>query len=154
MEQSSITDLDEGYRILKVASILQAEARTPDYATVAGAIENRLNPNNKETHGLLQVDSSVIYGLGRYSLQFSPEEKADASNKYNTYEHAGLPPTPLGSPANAAIEAAAHPEDNGYYYWVTVNIETGETKFASNYQEHLRNQAEFRAWCDQNPDVC
>jgi UPF0755 protein len=60
----------------------------------------------------------------------------------------------LGSPANAAIEAAAHPEDNGYYYWVTVNIETGETKFASNYQEHLRNQAEFRAWCDQNPDVC
>ncbi|MGO2068625.1 endolytic transglycosylase MltG [Glutamicibacter arilaitensis] len=154
LEQFSITDLDEGYRILKIASILQAEARTPDYATVAGAIENRLNPNNKETHGLLQVDSSVIYGLGRYSLQFSPEEKADASNKYNTYEHAGLPPTPLGSPANAAIEAAAHPEDNGYYYWVTVNIETGETKFASNYQEHLRNHAEFRAWCDQNPDVC
>ncbi|MFJ2144597.1 endolytic transglycosylase MltG [Glutamicibacter sp. NPDC087831] len=154
LEQAGITDLEEGYRTLKVASILQAEARTPDYATVAGAIENRLDPGNRETHGLLQVDSSVIYGLDRYSLQFSAQEKQDASNKYNTYVHTGLPPTPLGSPANSAIEAAAHPESNGYYYWVTVNIETGETKFASTYAEHRQNQAEFRAWCNQNPGVC
>ena len=96
----------------------------------------------------------MIYGLDRYSLQFSAQEKQDASNKYNTYVHTGLPPTPLGSPANSAIEAAAHPESNGYYYWVTVNIETGETKFASTYAEHRQNQAEFRAWCNQNPGVC
>lgn len=154
LEQAGITDLDEGYRILKIASILQAEARTPDYATVAGAIENRLDPGNRETHGLLQVDSAVIYGLGRYSLQFSAQEKQDGSNKYNTYVHKGLTPTPIGSPANPAIEAAANPEDNGYYYWVTVNIETGETKFASTYEEHQRYKAEFDAWCDEHPDVC
>ena len=154
LEQAGVTDLEEGYRILKIASILQAEARTPDYATVAGAIENRLDPGNRETHGLLQVDSAVIYGLDRYSLQFSQQEKQDASNKYNTYVHKGLTPTPLGSPANVAIDAAAHPEDNGYYYWVTVNIETGETKFASTYGEHQRYKAEFDAWCDEHPDVC
>lgn len=154
LDTAGISDLEKGYRALKVASILQAEARPKDYATVAGAIENRLNPNNRETHGLLQVDSSVIYGLDRYSLQFTPAEKADASNKYNTYVHAGLPPTPIGSPAEAAIKAAAQPESNGYYYWVTVNIHTGETKFATTYAEHQRNQAEFRTWCSENPGVC
>lgn len=154
LDTAGVSDLDEGYRVLKIASILQAEARPADYATVAGAIENRLDPDNRETHGLLQVDSSVIYGLDRYSLQFSEQEKQDAANKYNTYVHRGLPPTPIGSPAAAAIEAAAQPQDNGYYYWVTVNIHTGETKFASTYAEHQRNQNEFRAWCEANPGVC
>lgn len=154
LKDAGITDLEKGYRTLKVASILQAEAREKDYATVAGAIENRLNPANKETHGLLQVDSTVIYGLDRYSLQFSQAERKDAGNKYNTYVHKGLTPTPIGSPATSAIKAAANPQSNGYYYWVTVNIETGETKFASSYAEHQRNQAEFRAWCQQNSDVC
>ena len=154
LKDAGISDLDKGYRTLKVASILQAEAREKDYATVAGAIENRLNPANKETHGLLQVDSAVIYGLNRYSLQFSQAERKDAGNKYNTYVHRGLTPTPIGSPATSAIKAAANPQENGYYYWVTVNIKTGETKFASSYAEHQQNQAEFRAWCQQNSDVC
>lgn len=154
LKNAGITDLKQGYRTLTVASILQAEAREKDYATVAGAIENRLDPGNKETHGLLQVDSAVIYGLKRYSLQFSPSEKKDKANKYNTYVHTGLTPTPIGSPADAAIKAAANPEDNGYYYWVTVNISTGETKFASTYAEHQQNQAQFRTWCSENPGVC
>lgn len=154
LEDAGITDLSKGYRTLKIASILQAESREKDYATVAGAIENRLKPDNKETHGLLQVDSSVVYGLNRYSLQFTPAEKADKSNKYNTYVHAGLPPTPIGSPATSAINAAANPKDTGYYYWVTVNIKTGETKFASTYAEHRKNHAEFRSWCSQNDGYC
>ncbi|WP_334124002.1 endolytic transglycosylase MltG, partial [Glutamicibacter sp.] len=88
------------------------------------------------------------------SLQFSKAEKQDAANKYNTYVHQGLPPTPIGSPATSAINAAANPQTNDYYYWVTVNIETGETKFASTYAQHQQNQAEFRSWCEQNPGVC
>ncbi|GAA3694906.1 hypothetical protein GCM10022377_04640 [Zhihengliuella alba] len=147
-------DPEQGYRALKIASILQAESRPDDYKTVAGAIENRLNPSNTETKGLLQVDSAVVYGLDRYSLEFSAEEKADASNPYNTYQHLGLPPTPIGSPGDRAIEAAVNPDENDYYYWVTVNIETGETKFATTYEEHQRNQQEYRDYCDANPEIC
>lgn len=147
-------DLARGYRALKIASIMQAEATPNDYAAVAGAIENRLHKDNTETHGLLQVDSAVIYGLDRYSLQFSAQERADASNAYNTYVHPGLPPTPIGSPSDDAIKAAVNPAQNNYYYWVTVNTQTGETKFAATYPEHQQNQAEFRAWCAQNSDVC
>ena len=154
MEAEGITDPAEQYRTLKVASILQAEARPDDYATVAGALENRLHAGNTETNGLLQVDSTVIYGLDRYTLHFTQEEKQDAANKYNSYVHKGLPPTPIGSPGTSAIKAAANPKANDYYYWVTVNTNTGETKFARTYSEHQVNQNEFRAWCADNTDVC
>jgi UPF0755 protein len=154
LTSQGVTDPKEQYRVLKIASILQAEARPDDYRIVAGALENRLAPDNRETDGLLQVDSAVIYGLGRYSLQFTPTEKADAKNKYNTYVHPGLPPTPIGSPANSAIEATIDPDDNNFYYWVTVDTTTGETKFAETYSEHLVNQEEFRQWCSANPDIC
>ncbi|GAA1411453.1 hypothetical protein AUR04nite_01920 [Glutamicibacter uratoxydans] len=154
LKDAGQSDLKQGYRALKIASIMQAEATPNDYATVAGAIENRLHPSNKETGGRLEVDSSVIYGLERYTLQFSSAERKDKSNAYNTYVHAGLPPTPIGSPSDDAVKAAVNPESNNYYYWVTVNTQTGETKFASTYAEHQKNQAQFRSWCEQNADVC
>ncbi len=154
LTSQDVTDPAKQYRILKIASILQAEASPKDYRIVSGALDNRLKPDNKETDGLLQVDSSVIYGLNRYTLQLSKEEKADKSNKYNSYQHRGLPPTPIGSPADKAIEAAIHPEKNDYYYWVTVNTETGETKFAKTYEQHRVYQQEFRDWCADNEDTC
>lgn len=154
LKANGVTDPKQQYHVLKVASILQAEARQNDYATVAGALENRLHPNNTETNGLLQVDSAVIYGLDRYTLQISGAEKVDAGNPYNTYVHKGLPPTPIGSPGDPAIKAAANPTPNDYYYWVTVNTNTGETKFARTYAEHRVYQNEFRSWCAANTDVC
>lgn len=154
LTSQGVTDPAEQYKMLKIASILQAEANPKDYKTVSGALDNRLKPDNTETGGYLQVDSSVIYGLGQYSLQFTKEEKADKGNKYNTYAHTGLPPTPIGSPADQAIEAAIHPEKNDYYYWVTVNTKTGETKFAKTYEQHKVYQQEFRDWCDANQKIC
>jgi uncharacterized YceG family protein len=154
LTDNGITDPKQQYHVLQVASILQAEARPNDYGTVAGALENRLHPSNTETNGLLQVDSTVIYGLNRYTLQMSSAEKNDAGNAYNTYIHKGLPPTPIGSPGDSAIKAAAHPTPNDFYYWVTVNTNSGETKFARTYAEHLVNQNEFRSWCAANTDVC
>ena len=149
-----IKDAKKQDRVVTIASILQAEAREEDFATVAGIIENRLDKDNTETHGYLQVDATVIYGLGEQRLQFSDEERQDESNEYNTYQHKGLPPTPIGAPSEAAIAAAAEPGENDYYYWVTVNIDTGETKFATTYEEHQKYQNEYRRWCEDHPDVC
>lgn len=154
LKKMGITDPKQQYRVLTIASILQGEATSKDYPTVAGAIENRLNPGNTETNGFLQLDSTVTYGLGTRSLQFTPEQKKDPANLYNTYVHKGLPPTPIGSPGNSAIDAAAKPQKNDYYYWVTVNIETGETKFAKTYAEHQKYQQEFRNYCNANADKC
>ena len=152
LEAAGITDPAEQYRVLTKASIIQAEAGEADYATVAGAIENRLRSDNVETSGLIQSDATVTYGLDRKSYNLTPEEKADTSNPYNTYANPGLPVGPIGSPSTEAIDAAANPADVPYYYWVTVNLDTGETKFSSTLAEHAQYVQEYQDWCGTQPE--
>lgn len=149
LEEAGVTEPDEQYRILTIASIVQAEAGEADYAAVAGAIENRLSPKNTETAGRIQSDATVTYGLGRKSYELTEAEKKDKSNPYNTYANKGLPVGPIGSPSEKAIEAAANPKDVPYYYWVTVNLDTGETKFSETLAEHNRNVSEYQQWCSE-----
>ena len=153
-ERLGVEDPAEQHRLVTIASILEAEARSEDFAVVAGIIENRLDESNTETYGFLQIDATVIYGMGVRQLQFTAEDRQDESNEYNTYQHRGLPPGPIGAPSIAALDAAAEPDENDYYYWITTNIETGETKFSSTYEQHREYQQEYRAYCDDNPDIC
>ncbi|MBD8043573.1 endolytic transglycosylase MltG [Arthrobacter sp. Sa2BUA2] len=147
LEESGVSDAAAQYDVLTKASIIQAEAGEADYATVAGAIENRLRADNTETNGLIQSDATVTYGLGRKSYNLTPEEKADKGNRYNTYANPGLPVGPIGSPSIEAIEAAANPADVPYFYWVTVNLDSGKTEFSSTLAEHARYVAEYQEWC-------
>lgn len=153
LEDLGITDEEEQFRTVTIASIVEAEALPSDYAMVAGIIENRLQPN-EETNGYLQIDATLIYGLGQRQLQFSEAEKQNADNKYNSYYYRGLPPGPIGAPSREALEAAAEPEDSDYFYWITTNIETGETKFSEDYAQHRAYQQEYREYCAQNADIC
>lgn len=154
LEEAGVTDPDEQYRILTIASIVQAEAGQADYAQVAGAIMNRLGPDNTETNGLIQSDATVTYGLDRKSYNLTDEEKADTSNPYNTYANEGLPVGPIGSPSAEAIDAAVNPADVPYYYWVTVNLDTGETKFSETLAEHAVYVQEYQEWCADNAGRC
>ncbi|MBD7994239.1 endolytic transglycosylase MltG [Arthrobacter sp. Sa2CUA1] len=147
LEESGVSDPSAQYDVLTKASIIQAEAGEADYATVAGAIENRLRADNTETNGLIQSDATVTYGLGRKSYNLTPEEKADKGNRYNTYANPGLPVGPIGSPSIEAIKAAANPANVPYFYWVTVNLDTGKTEFSSTLAEHARYVAEYQEWC-------
>ena len=155
LADAGVTDPAEQYRILTKASIIQAEAGEADYAKVAGAIQNRLREDNVETSGLIQSDATVTYGLGRKSYDLTPGEKADKSNRYNTYANPGLPVGPIGSPSAEAIEAAANPADVPFYYWVTVNLDTGQTEFSSTLAEHAKYVAQYQEWCAaQEPGRC
>lgn len=154
LKAAGIADPNEQYRILTIASIIEAEAGKADYSTVAGAIMNRLNGRNQETFGLVQSDATVTYGLNRKSYELTEEEKADKSNPYNTYAREGLPVGPIGSPGEAAIEAAANPKKVPFFYWVTVNLDSGETKFSRTLAEHNRYVAEYRSWCEANAGRC
>ncbi|TDT80375.1 UPF0755 protein [Arthrobacter sp. AG258] len=148
-----ITDPAKQYEAVIVASIVQAEGGQADYGDVAGAIYNRLKPND-QTGGFLQVDSAVTYGLGTKSLNFTDDQRKDKSNPYNTYANPGLPPGPIGSPGKTAIDAAARPKSNDYLYWVTVNLDTNETKFAKTLAEHNVNVEQYNAWCKANAGRC
>jgi UPF0755 protein len=148
-----ITDPAKQYEALTVASIVQAEGGQADYGDVAGAIYNRLKPND-QTGGFLQVDSAVTYGLGTKSFNFTEAEREDKSNPYNTYANPGLPPGPIGSPGKTAIDAAAKPKTNDYLYWVTINLDTKETKFSKTLAEHNTYVAQYNAWCEAHAGRC
>ncbi|MDJ0355515.1 endolytic transglycosylase MltG [Paenarthrobacter sp. PH39-S1] len=152
--KDGVTDPKDQYRVLTIASIIEFEGNEANYAMISGAIENRLNNPNAETGGRLESDATVAYGLGLKTYNITDAQKNDASNPYNTFANPGLPVGPIGSPKAKAIDAAAHPQVNPYYFWVTVNLTTGETLYATTYAEHLTNVAKYQAWCDANAGKC
>ncbi|BCW63356.1 hypothetical protein StoSoilB22_23290 [Arthrobacter sp. StoSoilB22] len=154
LKAQGVTDPAKQYDTVTIASIVQAEGGQADYGNVAGAIYNRLKPNNVETSGLIQSDATVTYGLGKKSFHLTEEEKADKSNAYNTYANVGLPVGPIGSPGKTAIDAAAKPTQNDYLYWVTINLDTKETKFSKTLAEHNTYVEQYNAWCQANAGRC
>ncbi|WP_258802254.1 endolytic transglycosylase MltG [Pseudarthrobacter sp. NS4] len=151
--EQGISDPAKQYEAVIVASIVQAEGGQAEYGDVAGAIYNRLEPND-QTNGFLQVDSAVTYGLGTKSYNFTDEQRRDKSNPYNTYANPGLPPGPIGSPGKTAIDAAAKPKSNDFLYWVTINLDTKETKFSRTLAEHNVYVEQYNAWCMANVGRC
>lgn len=129
--------------VMTVASLVQAEARyAKDFPKVARVIYNRLHKSMP-----LQFDSTVHYAVGKDgSVATSASDRA-VSSPYNTYKHTGLPPTPITAPGEQALKAALNPAKGAWLYFVTTNPDTGVTKFATTYKQHLRNVAEFKRWC-------
>lgn len=147
--------VEDRQRILTIASIIQREARTTeDFYKVSRVIQNRLDPGNQETFGLLQMDSTAQYGykeLHDGTVSSSAEALAD-DNPWNTYVHPGLPAGPIANPGDDAIAAALDPVEGDWLYFVTVNLDTGETVFTSTGAEHEQAVAQWRAWCSEHPD--
>ena len=140
--------------ILIKASIIQREARfEQDFYKVARVIENRMMPDNQETFGLLQMDSTAQYGYGELhdgTVSTSEEAQFD-DNPWNTYVHPGLPIGPIANPGDTAIDAAMHPADGPWLYFVTVNLETGETVFTETYAEHQQRDRAVDAVVRREP---
>jgi UPF0755 protein len=121
-----------------MASLVQAEGgRISDYPKIARVIYNRLG-----RHMPLQLDSTVLYGLHTFGILASDAE-LNSPSPYNTYKHKGLPPGPIDSPGNAAIQAVLHPASGTWLYFVTVNPKTGETKFTSSQAQFQQFRAEL-----------
>jgi UPF0755 protein len=143
--------LGDGYtpeQIMTVASLVESEGRGEDMPKIARAIYNRLElPNGGGTNGLLQIDASVLYALGTRdpSKLVAPLSELTDS-PYNTYRHPGLPPGPIGAPGEAAIQAALHPAEGDWVYWITVDCE-GTTEFSATLEEHNQHQAVDPSTC-------
>jgi uncharacterized YceG family protein len=126
------------YQAVTIASIVQAEAATrTDMAKVARVVFNRL-----ERGMPLQMDSTINYALKRSTLR-TTEADTRIESPYNTYQRMGLPPTPIDNPGDEAMRAAINPAAGDWLYFVTVKA--GDTRFTADYDEHLRNVAEFNA---------
>ena len=128
------------HRIVTMASIVEKETASPDERPmVASVYYNRL-----AHRAALDADPSVIYALllaGTYSGSL---HHADLSvdSPYNTYRFRGLPPGPIGNPGQSALEAAMHPANTEFFYFVSDG--NGHHRFARNLDEHNRNVAAYR----------
>lgn len=131
--------------LMTIASLVQAEGRGDDMPKISRVIYNRLEGD--ETGGKLQIDASVNYAAGNDLTAVPTTTDTQIDSPYNTYQNAGLPPTPIEAPGDDAIAAATHPEEGDWYYYVTVNLKTGETKFAETYDEFLQYKNELRDYC-------
>ena len=140
-------------QLMVVASLVEAESnRDQDRGKVARVIYNRLESG--KTDKLLQIDATVNYGIGRNLGVGLTTDDLQVDSPYNTYKNPGLPPTPIEAPGDAAIEAATHPTDGPWIYYVTVNLRTGETKFTESYDTFLKYKAEFKEYCRTQSDNC
>jgi len=118
------------YQVVTIASLIEAEVKRPqDYAQVAEVIVNRLQRGMK-----LELDSTVNYSLGT-AKQFLTQSDLKVESPYNTYLHKGLPPTPIDSPGQAALQAALNPATGNLLYFVTIDPVTGETLFTNSLSQ-------------------
>ncbi|MCK6065321.1 MULTISPECIES: endolytic transglycosylase MltG [Microbacterium] len=147
LDQAGVPEADR-QRVLTIASIVEREGRPNDFAKVSRVIQNRLDQGMK-----LQMDSTAQYGYGELhagSASTSDEAQFD-DNPWNTYVIDGLPAGPIANPGDAAIDAAMHPADGPWLFFVTVNLDTGETVFTTTADEHEAARQQWISWCKDNP---
>ncbi len=137
--------------VITLASIIEKEAGSADFARVSAVFHNRL-----ERGMSLGSDATVKYASGVKRLTLNDSDLAYGS-LYNTYLYKGLPPGPICSPSRAAILAALYPDETfleeGYLYFCTKEPDSGELAFARTLEEHNANVSIYRplwqAWDEQ-----
>ncbi len=144
------------HELMTIASMIEAEGRGDYRAKIARVIYNRLEIDPNPSAGFLQIDATVNYALGRPGPAVLTTEEIDsvADSPYNTYRQKGLPPGPIEAPGEDSIEAALNPEDGPWFFYVTTNLETGETKFTDSYDEFLAFKGELQEYCETQSDRC
>lgn len=146
LDAAGVAEKDR-HDVLTLASVIQKEGgSTDDFYKVSRVFHNRLDQGM-----LLQSDATVSYGAGSSTIATTSAQRADASNLYNTYVHPGLPVGPISAPGDDAIDAALHPADGTWLYFVLVNGETGETVFSNTIAEHNAAVKQWQTWLAAHP---
>jgi UPF0755 protein len=127
-------------RTVIMASIVEKETAVPEERPlVASVYYNRLNKKIA-----LDADPSIIYAellAGSYQGALHHADMS-FSSPYNTYRNPGLPPGPIGNPGRSALEAAMHPAQSDYYYFVA--DAQGHHRFSATFEEHNKNVEAYR----------
>ncbi len=138
---------DDVHRIVTIASIVEKETAVPEERPIVASVYyNRLDKNM-----LLAADPTVVYAAllaGRYRGTIYQSD-LQYDSPYNTYKYAGLPPGPIANPGIASLEAAMHPAQTDYFYFVSDN--NGHHRFSRTAAEHERNVAAYRRAVAKTP---
>lgn len=127
-------------RTVTMASLIEREVHVnSERPIVAGVFENRLRAGMP-----LQTDPAVIYAslLNGTWTGVIHQSELHSDSAYNTYTHPGLPPGPICNPGVASLQAALHPAQTDYMYFVA--NPDGSTRFARQLDEQNANVANYR----------
>ena len=138
---------EDWHSILTLASIVQREAKLePDFFKVSRVFANRIAIDMR-----LETDPTISYSYsGKDMSEVSKAEQI--KHGYNTYLIEGLPPGPIASPGALALEATLKPVAGDWLFFVTINLESGETKFSRTLAEHESYVVLLRKWERENPN--
>ena len=121
-------------QVMTLASLIEKEAKTADFARVSAVFHNRLRQGMT-----LGSDVSVKYVLGTKRMVLNKQDLSIQSY-FNTYKNKGLPVGPICSPSPAAVQAALYPDEEfinqGMLYFCSKNPDTGELHFSRTLKEH------------------
>ena len=127
------------YEAITIASMIEAEAQLDEERPmVARVIYNRIEEEMK-----LGIDATVQYAIGEHKEELTVSD-LDVDSPYNTRKFAGLPPTPIGAPGAASLEAAVRPADGPWLYYVLNDCE-GHHAFSASYDEFLANKDVYQS---------
>ena len=128
--------------VVILASIIEKEAKTFDFAKVSAVFHNRIGLDMS-----LGSDATIEYILKTGSIELT-QEQLMYDSPYNTRLYKGLPPGPISNPGAAAIEAVLYPDEqyveDGYLYFCLMDRSTGALVFAKTEEEHLANVEKYK----------
>lgn len=124
-------------QLLIIASLVQAEGNTEDFAKISRVIRNRL------TKGMpLQFDSTVHYVKKTRGSVFLSTQSTLINSPFNTYRRYGLPPGPINNPGADALRAAVNPVAGDWLYFITVA--PFDTRYTSDINQFNNWKVEYK----------
>jgi UPF0755 protein len=130
LQRSSNVPYTDPQQALIVASMIEKESRLAiERPVIADVILKRLAKGM-----LLQIDSTLVYGLGPHYKGTLHKADLRLNTPYNTYLHKGLPPTPIAMPSRSSIHAALHPWPSAALYFVARG--DGSQEFSADLSAH------------------
>ncbi|MDH6422570.1 endolytic transglycosylase MltG [Aurantimicrobium minutum] len=144
---------DQRWDVIRLASVIQRESgpNPDDMYKISRVFHNRLDQGMN-----LGSDVTTCYGAGltgKDCLLITQAALDDKTNLYNTRILPGLPIGPISNPGAEAIDAAYHPTEGPWLFFVTVNLTTGETVFSETATEHEAAVEQYYAWLDAHPEA-
>ena len=144
---------DQRWDVIRLASVIQRESgpNPEDMYKISRVFHNRLDQGMT-----MGSDVTTCYGaglIGKDCLLITQAALDDKTNLYNTRILPGLPIGPISNPGAVAIDAAYNPTDGPWLFFVTVNLNTGETVFSETAAEHEAAVEEYYAWLDAHPEA-
>ena len=123
-------------QIVTIASMIEREGKVDaERPLIASVIYNRLHRGMP-----LEIDATIEYALPHHKPELSLSDLA-IDSPYNTYQHAGLPPTPISNPGKASLDAAFHPAHTPYLYYVYRG--GGRHAFSTTLEQQQENERRY-----------